>query len=236
MAVVLQLTSSLSSATRYAEVLEVADAALRLLESQGPPRSDEAIGDLAWVLNAKARALSRLGRWGDAVEQLSRASLLAPPGRRNVSQSINLAGLYCDLGRPEEALAAIAGVIDVSPYGRMQLESVRASVAHQRGDGAALARALDYLREHQADAPGTLQATLVEVGGMTEASGLIVARLEDPRRRSEAILEVQHFAAHAETPRMTEWRTRWDAMVARPEVQAAIAKVGRVERFDMERP
>lgn len=54
---------------------------------------------------------------------------------KNASQVINLGGLYCDLGKPKEALGSLVRLgTDMSSYGRMQEAGVRLDAAVQLGD------------------------------------------------------------------------------------------------------
>jgi hypothetical protein len=59
------------------------------------------------------------------------------------------------------------------------------------------------------------------------------ARLENPRQRSAALVSLQEFADRPVTARMAQMRERWKVLRARPEVRAAVARVGRVERFSI---
>lgn len=45
---------------------------------------------------------------------------------------------------------------------------------------------------------------------------------------------MQTYLPEPATPRDLEMRTRWQSVLARPDVQAALAKVGRVESYGIE--
>jgi tetratricopeptide (TPR) repeat protein len=188
-----------------------------------------------WFLNERATALERVGRWDEAVAQLTAASRLSENNGGNVSQVINLGGLYCDLGRPNDALAAIGGVgANISPWGAMEKEGVRFDAAVQMGDSKQAERSLQYLREHREDALPAYQDALIIANRLDEAAQILVDRLLDPDQRVAALASVQSYAQAPSTPRVEDLRARRKAMIARREVQAAILKVGRVEKFNLE--
>lgn len=231
MAVLVRLLRSLANGGQYAELLQIAEAAIREAGTVGATSFDDVDTRLSWVMYQRARALEGEGRWQEAVDQLADARLEGDL----VSQAINLGYLYCKLDRPYDALNIIAHVTQLSPYGKMQLEFVRLLAAVELHDGEATARALNYLREHGDDAMDTLQGALVQAGHPDEAARLLVRRLETPSLRNKALVGLQNDAERPTTSRTREWNALWKAMVARPEIQAAIAKVGKVESFDTER-
>jgi tetratricopeptide (TPR) repeat protein len=233
--VLVQYLGSLSSAGRYQKVLDLADEAITRADASRVPPYDDIKEYLSWIRYARAKAVLHLGRWPQAVEELERARRMPEHGKVNVSQSINLGELYCRLDRPKEALEVIAPITNdlLSKYGRMELEGVRLRAATQMGDAAAAAQALNWLREHHKDAEASFQEELIMAGELEQAASFLVDRLKDPRRRSEALLELQQFIDLPATPRDKVLQRRWESVVARADVQAAIAKVGKVERFNI---
>ena len=237
MQAVADLSYAMLAMRRYAEALTLTDSALQQAAAAEPghePFSD-AKRYLNWIMDNRARALHALGRWDEEVEQLRRASRLPEEGGVNVSQAINLGDSYCNLGRPKEALAAIAEVGEVSSYGRMQLEAVKHMAAIELGDTQAADHALGYLRSHQSDAPRTFTETLVRAGASEEASASFIARLNDPTLRNAALIDAQTYMEPPAPPDEMKWRAQWEELLARPEVKAAILKVGRIERFSLAR-
>jgi beta-barrel assembly-enhancing protease len=183
-------------------------------------------------LNLRAVALEREGRVEEAVTQFRAAA-----AGNNTNQLINLAAFYCDLGRPAEALDPIRRVKgDTSPYGAMQLESVRLEAAVQLGDRHQIAASLQYLQNQAADAPGAYLDGLLSANQLDRAAHVLVGQLLDLDQRQEALTRVQDYALPPQTPRETEITSRWREVVQRKEVQAAIRKVGRVESYHMEEP
>ena len=151
----------------------------------------------------------------------------------NVSQLINLGGLYADLGLPDKAADTIVELGNMSPFGRMQLESVKLRIAVAKNDAAAIAASMDYQREHRADAIATWEDALLLCGKLDEAASLLIERLQKPAWRNAALVDMQHYADVTETPTEKLIHDRWNTVTARPDVQAAMQKVGRVERFHM---
>lgn len=232
---VVQTTYALLDANRAVEALDLADQTLaRVSAAAGDaPPYDDIEDELVWIMDNRARALMKLDRWAEATDQLESAQRA---NRGDANQAINLGYLYMNLDRPKQALESIAKVSDLSDYGRTQVEAVRAGAAVEMNDAAAAERALAYLREHQDDSVSTLQDSLVRADRIEEAAKLLVSRLADPERRHAALLAVQQYPESPSTPRLAEWRGRWVGVVARPEVQAAITKVGRVERIAIAEP
>jgi tetratricopeptide (TPR) repeat protein len=225
-----RLLEALCVALHYDEVLRRSGEALDRARVDASSYSDTD-DSLPWVMDFRAVALQGLGRWQEAAEQFLEASRLPEGKAPNVSQVINLAALHCRLDQPREALAKLDGLGAVSPYGRMQVERVRLMAAVELGNEAAAEVALAYLREHRTDSQRTLQWALIVADRLDEAAGVMVERLLDPATRREMLLGLQEFAPAPRTPRSLIWSGRWDEVVARPEVQSAIARVGRIERF-----
>lgn len=147
------LMSRLLDATRYAEALRLADQTVAMTRDGAGPLSFRDFKDhYNWILDGRERALFRLGRVDEAVGELEQAARVREDGRTNVSQAINLGGLYDELGRPADALQAVSSVGDMAPYGRMQLELVALWASIQKHDTAAVTRHLTFMREHRADA------------------------------------------------------------------------------------
>ena len=87
------------------------------------------------------------------------------------------------------------------------------------------------MRENEKASLGALNIALMCAGKDDEAAALYVRRLGDPVERSNALEEMQEYLDPAtHTPILRALGARHAAIRARPEVQAAIARVGRVEK------
>lgn len=231
------LIEALRQQRHYAAALAAADSVLAETRSTNFPEKlyEDYLEMNNWFLNGRATALERVGRWDEAVAQLTAASLLPEHNTGNVSQLINLGELYCDLGRPNEALAAIGRqVAATSSWGAMEKEEVRFDAAVQIGDTKQAERSLQFLHDHREDAMRVYEDALIVANHLDEAAKVLIDRLLDPDQRLAALASVQSYAQAPSTPRIEDLRTRRRAMIARREVQAAIQKVGRVEKFKLE--
>jgi hypothetical protein len=79
-------------------------------------------------------------------------------------------------------------------------------------------------------------SALLKHGDLDAAAALLIQRLNAPDWRSGALVGLQHYAHSEQAPAMKTMDQRWNAVTSRPDVQATLAKVGRVERFDVFAP
>lgn len=221
------LQRRLLDAGRFAEALASADEVVaRVADGDGETHYADFEKEYVWILDHRAQALQGLGRWDEAVVQQRRAARRPENGRMNVSQALNLAWLYAELGRDEEALEAVEDLGAPSPYGRMQLEMLRLMVAVQRQDAAAVERHLAFMREHRDDAVATYQLALAHADRADEAAALLIERLRSTDWRSDALSEVQTYLDVPAPPIKKARRARQAAVAARADVRTAIAAVG----------
>ena len=156
----------------------------------------------------------------------------SPP---NANQIIDLALLYARLDRTENALATIRRVPvgKLTSFGRFLVESVLYRCALAQGNATEAATRFAYLSDHRDDAPTVYDLVLLEAGREDEAASLLISRLDNPWRRSGALMSVQQFRPGAETPHDARLRQRWRSIVTRSDVQGAIAQVGRAGIWDI---
>jgi tetratricopeptide (TPR) repeat protein len=228
----IELIRALRDAYRHRDALDLADEVLTRVDSSRVAPYDDVARQLPWAMNARADVLERLGRFDEAVAQLERAARPNADGQQNASQAINLAQLRCDLLHPKDALDALSDVTQVSAFGRMAIETVRAQAAVQLNDRALLESSLSFLREHAADGPGPLEHALTAANLMDEAAKVFISRLEDSKQRSDALRAAQIFPETPEPPADRVMGGRFRKMLERPDVKAAIARVGRIERYE----
>jgi beta-barrel assembly-enhancing protease len=221
----------------YSAMLASADAVLLAIQSTNFPTKlyqdyDE---ERSWFLNLREIALERAGRWDEAVAELTEASQLSEKRTGNVSQLINLGALYCELGRPKEALTAIASIAAAtSPYGASAMEMVRLDAALQMADSKQAERSLRFIRTHRADSPSDYIYALILVNQPDRAAEQLIAQLRNADERQNALQFVQTYAPATGTPRELDLDARQRTVIARRDVQAAIRKVGRVEAYRLE--
>lgn len=152
----------------------------------------------------------------------------------NVSQIINLGQLYADMRRPREALDTVQELGSVSDYGKMQQELVRLQAAIVQQDQAAIASHMSYMREHRNDAIATWQTALLHANELDESAKLLIERLNSEQWRTDALSDMQNYADIQVPPMDVERMKRWRAVIARPDVQQALNKVGRIETFKLD--
>jgi hypothetical protein len=221
----------------YGAGLALADGLVAEIRLQADPRQwyDDFDERYVWILDTRSRLLQRLGRWDDGIDQLAAASYVPESDGKNVSQVINLAELYCDLGKPTDGLNTLVRLgSSISAYGRMQEVAVRLNAAIQLSNAAETEKWFGYIKEHRRDAPRTYEDALLRMDDLDGASKWLIERLEDKDMRSSALLAIQDYAVPRETARQTELRKRRRAMMANEDVQAEIQKVGRVESYKFE--
>jgi beta-barrel assembly-enhancing protease len=221
----------------YSAALAAADGVLAEIHSKSDPKQwyEDFDEQYVWILDGRSRALRRLGRWDEGLDQLAAASWVLDKSGENVSQVINLGGLYCDLGHPNEALGSLVRVgAKASPYGLMQEANRRLDAAVQLGDTEQTKKWFTFMQDHRADAPLTYQSALLLLDRQDAAADWLIERLKNQDQRAETLLSIQEFATPLRTPRQAELARLKRAMIARPDVQAEIQKVGRVEKYNLE--
>jgi tetratricopeptide (TPR) repeat protein len=219
---------------RFDDVLTLANtviARVTAAAAKSPPY-DDIPDNLNWIYNHKAAALRALGRWDEAIAVMEAGKREREQGSDNVSQAINLGSHYNDYGRPQDALKALDGIDwahSLSPYGRMQLQHVRYRAFLQLGNASEADGVLAYLREHHEDAEDTWQYAMLDAGDLDGAAALLIGRLRDLEKRGAALEEIQDYKTLPRLPKMKESHDRWQALVARADVTAAVNEVGRRE-------
>ena len=228
---VVRVADGLMLLHRYDEILQLTDSVLQAAQRATPesPPYEDLQRQIPWILKVRAGALRALGRYEEALELMRRAAQEAKVDR--LSHSLNLAHFLATLNRPQEALAAIPTLEDASVYGRAFAALVRVMIAVELGDAAELNIALDDLRTHAQNYPGTRERALIVAGREDEAVATLLARLSDPDLRTDALVESQDYAEHPAPPLVIEWRKRLSALRNRPEVRREIAAYGRIRSY-----
>ena len=233
--VLVQYGSLLLEQGRFTELLAITGEVIARVTAAKPksPPYDDIPDHFNWIFNHRAAALRALGRWDEALTVMEAGRLEKEHGSANVSQAINLGWQYCDFGKPQKALDALDGIDwahSLSPYGRMQLQHVRYRAYLQLANAKEADDVYTYLREHREDAEGTWQLVMVDAQDFDGAAALLISRLHDPRKRNEALGEVQDYKPLPLLPKQAEERARWERLLARADVTAAINEVGRREK------
>lgn len=231
------LMAALMRRNHASAALAIADDAIAEIRDTNYPerRFVDYLAEYGNLLTQRAAVLIDLGLWDDGAAQLKAAAREFEHDHDNVDAAIDLAQIECDLARPADARSVLAQITaSLSPYGAMQVEDVRLDAATQENDPAQVERSLSYLRAHRGDAPMTYLDALLVADRLDGAAEELRRQLEDPVTRQEALGDVQTYTLQRATPRDLEMRARWQSVLARADVQSAIARVGRVVGYDLE--
>lgn len=187
-----------------------------------------------WAYDTRARALIALGRVDDGLADFAKGATVGDEGPVNISQTINLADNLYLHDRPQDALATLAKLDrdSGSPYGRMAYEEARGCAYAEMKDAADLANTMAYVEAHAADAPSVKVHLLLCTGDLDGAAAAAIANLNDPSLMRSVLWELQRYRKPSAAAHLGAFEAlldqRRDALRARPDVQAAIDKVGRI--------
>ena len=220
----------------YQDALTIADRALAKIAKapKDKPAFEDLDDNINWIYDLKSQALRGLGRWDEALVVQEEARRQRENSNDKVSQAINLGYSYNLRDRPQDALKSLDGIDwarSLSGYGRMQLQHVRLNAYLQLGDRAEAEKVFVYIRENKLDAPDTWQEAMLDWGDVDGAAAHYIARLRDPDQRVAALYAAQDFKPLPRLPREAAGIERWQALLKRPDVAAAIDEVGRREQF-----
>jgi tetratricopeptide (TPR) repeat protein len=213
----------------HEQVIALADKAIdRIVDAPVGEAPFTDIDRQIWLMNNRSIAYERVGKPMEALAELKRARGFDESGAINVSQALNLGMFYCGLQQPRDALAEIALVGDMSGYGRMVEANVQLWAALELGKREDADAALDYLRQHRDDAPVLLLEGLLRDGRMDEAAALVKTLLADGYRRGDLLDWMQGWRRAKALPGEVVAQKNRDALLARPDVVAALEPVGRI--------
>lgn len=193
-----------------------------------------------WVVNEAAFALAAVGRPGEAVTLINR--LLALPMDKYpdlISMSINAIDVMMQAGKFDVAAAhaetLAADPKFASPFGKMWIWQGVACAHYTAGRPEKATPWLARLKAGEKDNEAALSRALLCANDLDAAAALIVRRLQGPDSESvvAAIQDYQFVGKGA--ARRNELEPRWAAVLARPEVQAAVGKAGRILKLPLAR-
>jgi hypothetical protein len=202
--------------------------------NEAKPYFQDADGQLGRAFELDAQALELLGRRGDAIKAHQRGAAQIEQGKVNVSQTLDLALRFDNLGRPKDALEAIANFdpAHASPFGLMVWYEARSCAFAQLGDQDNLAKSLAYLKDHADDGQNSYKYALICANDTEAYAKALIADLEDPERRADALFDLQNFKTWpSHGPWAHERGERTERIMARADVKAEVAKVGRIETY-----
>ncbi|HEY2658193.1 MAG TPA: hypothetical protein VGI79_00620 [Caulobacteraceae bacterium] len=218
---------------RRAEALAIADDAARALAHESPGRPAFPDADQARVIvDERSEDLLVLGRADEAI-----GALAVTAQRSGASYAVLSLGLALEkAGRGDEALNWLRGarMDNMSLQEQMNLVQVTACADAEAGDQAELRKQLDILGAHEAWSPRAIVEGLVCANQFDQAAIELERQLADPRQRLSALASLQVYASEAKPLAHTKlMEQRWVMLRARPDLQAAVAKVGRTKTYQL---
>lgn len=230
----MQLSYAMLAMGQHEDMVAMADAALAATTGKMEKTSAfQSVEDRVWLMNNRTVALRRVGRLDEALAQLQHASTQREGEHQgiNVSQVLNLGSFLCALGQPQAALDAIAPVGEMSGYGKMVHGLVKLRAYRQLGRHDEADRELAYLREHRNDSQEIYVRALIASDRLDDAADTYIGLLQGEETRAEALFMAQAFKRPEPLPGNRAAEERWARLLERTAVQAAITRVGRIERY-----
>jgi tetratricopeptide (TPR) repeat protein len=237
--VVEKLARALEIEGNHAEAIKVASAAASAaITTVGGVRGPyDDMSELSWVLDVLSDALWNSGDFDRAVQIMRTASRIPEQGVPNVSQQLNLAGMYCTLGKPDEAAAVIRELGGYggmkSPFGAFAMHGLFLRIALLKNDHAAIKNELAYVREHQKAGRLAVLRDFVLGGALDDATSWLRSNLADPATRGRTLALLQHFDGDRIGPGEQQFEARWQAWLDSPEVREEVAKWGRINSYPL---
>lgn len=228
-----ELATALMVAGELGDVIGMTDqiAAAASAASEAPAAQAFSI---AWMLDTRSRALRRMGENDRAVADQLIAVRMAERSDA-VSQKLNLASLYMALHRPMMAREVLRGLDEarLSVHGTSSHALVSLMTARQLSDDVAAQRAWTVLEANRAATPGHYRDALLADNRVDEAAQALIAQLADPLERVQVLLELQDMREGPVLEGERDYHERWKQMEKRADVQAAVAKVGRIASYPL---
>ena len=229
------LAYRLAAANHLDEALNLTDDVLAKVAAapKDKPVYDDQIEKLAWIHMTRSLIMARQNHLDKQLKAQESARDIAATSLDHVSQNINLGYTYAADGKPHEALDVIAQVDtgSSSGYGLMAADEVRACAYQQLGDKAKLSETLTYMKAHLSDGYNPYRHALMCSGDVDALAESLIARLDDPTTRNETLYRLQTYLPQRRGPLAQKWQQTATSAAARPDVQAAIAKYGKVEAY-----
>lgn len=138
-----------------------------------------------------------------------------------------------DLGRGGEALERLEPIVakDLPPWTHARLAALTICAAAQSGARASIPDQMTYLGNHRLEDPWALIDAELCLDDQDGAARATSSGLADPRQRDRVLRRLQIFLPGPEaTPWQAQMSRRLDALRVRPDVAAAVGRVGRIEK------
>ena len=217
----------------YAKAVAYVDASIKAVEQDEGEQWTE-LRHQWWLLRARSSASLRQGDGTQAIRDLERGSLMVAPGAPDVPRYA-LAEYFCKAGRLGEGEGLLTAAVDASAAPLApNVAALRACLAAGRGDMVAARRFADDVATSGNGHTGELHfLALLAIGDVDAAAPRLIALLENHDTRVDVLMLVQKDRYLASLPGVVAERRTLEALLARPDVVAALAKYGRVLAWDL---
>jgi hypothetical protein len=222
--------SALDYLDRPVESLAIANEALRAIGRDAGGRSFADENLVTEISSQRDDALMRVGRDQEAIDA---ATANAQATRTPYDYQL-LGRTLVRVGHGADALYWLRrGHCDcLGVHLRMQSMRATACADVQVGDQNGLRQQLEWMSAHEAWNPVAVVDALVCADRINEAAEAIVRHLADPRTRLETLVGLQSYAPAPNRPKFTTvLDERYASLAARPDVRAAVDKVGRIRTY-----
>ncbi|MGD9597744.1 MAG: hypothetical protein AB7G76_06920 [Steroidobacteraceae bacterium] len=182
-------------------------------------------GDNDAVLKLIENALARIGAAGPDAPPFDDVAEFRPWIMNNRAIALGR------LGRRDEALAQLERARDLDEDGGTNVSQTINLAGEYLADGRAR-EALELVGQLDWSRSGMSPYGKMQMQGVRHAA-LLVSRLADAAQRNDALLDVQEGLELPKTAVQQEYERRRQAVLGRADVQAAVSKAGRREKFNI---
>jgi tetratricopeptide (TPR) repeat protein len=222
---------------RPQEALALLQPIVAATANAGAPAYTDAARGLPWIWDEIGRSNEALGRYEEAVKAFSAGAALGEEGGGNVSQVINLAHMQVRFGHADDALKTVARLDGLegkaTPHGLMEMHLARGCANAKAGHAQAAAADLAYAEAHRKDGEAVVGDLNLCLGRMDQAAASFIRRLDDPDERAEALRDLSDYDPPP-APIPAAYGGGIEALKARTDVKAAIAKAGGTRRIPLQ--
>ena len=230
--VMTRYVKALRTVGESAKAVEVAREALANPELASV-QVERVVEDKLWLRNELVYALKDLGRTDEALAEMQ--PILKLDEAKNgfmISQLVNFGQIMIELGHAAEGVkTAKRGWNSASPMGQLYINMIEVC-GTATTDKPAAEKALALLRKRQSENYAAMSAALLCMDRTDEVADLVKKRLSLPAHRGALLTAIQSYKPPAfVTPLRRTLMERYAKVLARPDVQAAVKKQGRIEEY-----
>jgi hypothetical protein len=188
---------------------------------------------VAWLLNSRLTALRRLGRTDDALAAAKLAARIGALGPDGAEHQFNVGFVFSSLGRMQDAATAVNDMPGLAGYGKAAQALLQFVAARERGDARAEQAARAAILAQGDDARLFQREMLLDEGNLDGAAAVLIEQLRSPVERGETLASLQDMRTYPSLPGDVKIDAAWRALKQRADVQAEVARLGRIERYEL---